>query len=218
MVFYNGQKAHNCPMSLHELFAHPDIAKKVLYEDYHLIDVSKIPDDELSRNKWAGAMQFFMKNIYKNNLEDLLRQFSDRLREIALESMGLGFLQDILWYNKDSIKQSDEEKLRKILEEITGKKEVENIMGTFGEKYFNVGVEKGIIIGIEKGIERGVRLGREEGIERGVRLGREEGMEWGIEKEKYEIAKRMLDLGVDTNLISLATGLGKEQILKLKYI
>jgi hypothetical protein len=167
-------------------------------------------------------MQFFMKNIYKNNLEDLLRQFSDRLREIALESMGLGFLQDILWYNKDSIKQSDEEKLRNILEEITGKKEVENIMGTFGEKYFNVGVEKGIIIGIEKGIEkgieRGVRLGREEGIERGVRLGREEGMEWGIEKEKYEIAKRMLDLGVDTNLISLATGLGKEQILKLKYI
>jgi predicted transposase/invertase (TIGR01784 family) len=126
--------------------------------------------------------------------------------------MGLGFLQDILWYNKDSIKQSDEEKLRNILEEITGKKEVENIMGTFGEKYFNVGVEKGIIIGIEKGIEkgieRGVRLGREEG--------REEGIEWGIEKEKYEIAKRMLDLNVQIEMISLVTGLSEKQILKLR--
>jgi predicted transposase/invertase (TIGR01784 family) len=212
MVFYNGQKPHNCPMSLHELFTYPEIARKILYENYHLIDVHKIPDDELSHNKWAGTMQFFMKNVYKRDLEGLLLQFADALREIVIDSAGVDFLANILWYNKDSIKQSDEKQLEQVLKKIINKKEVTNIMGAFGEKYFNVGLEKGkeegMIIGMEKGLERGL----EQGLERGL----EQGLERGKEDERYEVARRMLDLNMQIEMISLATGLSQERILKLK--
>ena len=196
MVFYNGKKAHNCPMSLHELFKHPDIAKKVLYENYHLIDVNKLADDELSRNKWAGAMQFFMKHVYKRDLEALLVQFADALREIVIDSTGVDFLANILWYNKDSIKESDEKKLKQVLKKIINKEEVENIMGTFGEKYFNVGMEKG--------------------IEKGVVLGMEKGIEKGMENRTIEIAIRMLEEEESLDKIVRFTNLSEKQILRLK--
>ena len=220
MVFYNGKKAHNCPMSLHELFKHPDIAKKVLYENYHLIDVHKIPDDELSRNKWAGAMQFFMKHVYKRDMEALLMQFADSLREITIEVAGVDFLANILWYNKDSIKQGDEHKLKKVLKKIVNKEEAENIMGTFGEKYFNVGMEKGKEEGMIIGMEKGVVLGIEKGMEKGVVLGMEKGMKKGVvlgmENRTIEIAIRMLEEKESLDKIVRFTNLSEKQILRLK--
>ena len=63
--------------------------------------------------------------------------------------------------------------------------------------------EKGLEVGIEKGIQRGM----EKGIEKGI-------ME-GSQKEKIEIAKKMLELKIDKETIAEATGLTEQEIEKI---
>ena len=63
--------------------------------------------------------------------------------------------------------------------------------------------EKGLEIGLEKGIQRGM----EKGIEKGI-------ME-GSQKEKIEIAKKMLELKIDKETIAKATGLTEQEIEKI---
>ena len=63
--------------------------------------------------------------------------------------------------------------------------------------------EKGLEVGIEKGIQRGMEKGLEKGI-----------ME-GSQKEKIEIAKKMLELKIDKETIAEATGLTEQEIEKI---
>ena len=63
--------------------------------------------------------------------------------------------------------------------------------------------EKVLEIGLEKGIQRGM----EKGIEKGI-------ME-GSQKEKIEIAKKMLELKIDKETIAEATGLTEQEIEKI---
>jgi predicted transposase YdaD len=79
-------------------------------------------------------------------------------------------------------------------------------MGTFGEKYFNVGMEKGM--------EKGVVLGMEKGMEKGVVLG----MEKGMENRTIEIAIRMLEEKESIAKIMRFTNLSEKQILRLKNV
>ena len=63
--------------------------------------------------------------------------------------------------------------------------------------------EKGLEVGIEKGIQRGMEKGLEKGI-----------ME-GSQKEKIEIAKKMLELKIDKETIAEATGLTEQEMEKI---
>ena len=74
--------------------------------------------------------------------------------------------------------------------------------------------EKGLEVGIEKGIQRGMEKGMEEGIQRGMEKGIEKGIMEGSQKEKIEIAKKMLELKIDKETIAKATGLTEQEIEK----
>ena len=79
--------------------------------------------------------------------------------------------------------------------------------------------EKGLEVGIEKGIQRGMEKGMEKGMEEGIQRGMEKGIEKGImegsQKEKIEIAKKMLELKIDKETIAEATGLTEQEIEKI---
>ena len=60
----------------------------------------------------------------------------------------------------------------------------------------------------KKGLKKGLELGREEGIK--------EGIEKGEKKKALEIAKNLLESGVDIKLIMQSTGLSEEEIKKLE--
>ena len=55
-----------------------------------------------------------------------------------------------------------------------------------------------------------------EGYEQGIEVGMSQGLERGSINEKYEIAKNMLNKGMDISTISECTGLSKEEIEELK--
>ena len=68
---------------------------------------------------------------------------------------------------------------------------------------------------LEEAKEQAIKQGREEGIEQGIKQGREEGREEGIQKNRVEIARRMLEEKMDKNIVARITDLSIEEIEKL---
>ena len=77
------------------------------------------------------------------------------------------------------------------------------------------GLEIGKAEGIEIGKAEGRAEGKEEGRAEGRAEGREEGREEGRKEQKKDIAKKMLELKIDMEIIMNTTGLSKEQIEEL---
>ena len=64
----------------------------------------------------------------------------------------------------------------------------------------------------ETGREEGHKVGKEEGL----KVGRAEGRAEGAKQKSFDIAKRMLEKGIDIETISELTGLTAEEVSKLK--
>ncbi|MBT2238312.1 Rpn family recombination-promoting nuclease/putative transposase [Heyndrickxia coagulans] len=80
--------------------------------------------------------------------------------------------------------------------------------------YFDRGYKKGKEEGREEGIEIGVEKGREEGIEIGVEKGREEERKEML--QTIPIAIKMLQEGMELQLIVEKTGLSQREVEKIK--
>ena len=68
--------------------------------------------------------------------------------------------------------------------------------------------------GREEGLKEGHKKGHKEGKEEGIKEGREE----GAKQNSFDIAKRMLEKGIDVETISELTGLTEKEISKLNRI
>ena len=73
--------------------------------------------------------------------------------------------------------------------------------------------------GREEGREEGHKVGKEEGLkegrEEGHKEGKEEGRKEGAKQKSFDIAKRMLEKGIETETISELTGLTEKEISEL---
>ena len=71
--------------------------------------------------------------------------------------------------------------------------------------------------GREEGREEGHKVGKEEGLKEGKEEGIKEGREEGAKKKSFDIAKRMLEKGIDIETISELTGLTEKEISQLDW-
>ena len=67
----------------------------------------------------------------------------------------------------------------------------------------------------ESGREEGHKVGKEEGLKEGREEGHKEGREEGAKQKSFDIAKRMLEKGIDIETISELTGLTEKEISEL---
>ena len=81
------------------------------------------------------------------------------------------------------------------------------------EEGLKEGREEGHKEGKEEGLKEGRKEGRKEGKEEGIKEGREE----GAKRNSCDIAKRMLEKGIDVETISELTGLTEEEISELDW-
>ena len=65
--------------------------------------------------------------------------------------------------------------------------------------------------GLQKGLKQGIEQGIEQGLERGLKQGLKQGM-----KQKKQMVIRMLQNGLNTDLVSKISGLSKQEINALK--
>ena len=78
------------------------------------------------------------------------------------------------------------------------------------------GREEGREEGHKVGKEEGLKVGREEGHKEGKEEGLKEGRAEGARQKSFDIAKRMLEKGIDIETISELTGLTAEEFSMLK--
>ena len=67
-----------------------------------------------------------------------------------------------------------------------------------------------------EGKEEGLAEGREKGLAEGMKKGLAEGMEKGMNKRSLEIARKMLENGMDAAMVMEITELSESQLQQLK--
>ena len=73
------------------------------------------------------------------------------------------------------------------------------------------GLKKGFDKGMKQGIEQGMKQGMQQGMQRGIEQGRAEGEKQG----RYEVAQKLLAMGLPIESVLQATGLSKDDVKQL---
>ncbi|WP_375327539.1 Rpn family recombination-promoting nuclease/putative transposase [Candidatus Tisiphia endosymbiont of Nemotelus uliginosus] len=61
-------------MQYQQLFNNPDLAKRLWTDDYLLINVHDINDEQLKEQLWSGILLFFLKHIHERQLLKKLQE------------------------------------------------------------------------------------------------------------------------------------------------
>ena len=206
LVLYNGKTEYTAPKSFWELFDNPDMAKSIMSDNYRLIDLQSMSDDEIKSKPHLGMFNFFMKHIYQKNMLELWQQFLTEFTQSILmdKEQGYIYIKKLLWYTSSKVATEETDELNKLILSHLPDNEGENIMRTIADNYINEGLEKGMVLGMEKG--------KAEGKAEGIAIGEAR----GAEKRNIEIAHRMLEEKTDIKLIASVTGLSKDEISKIQ--
>jgi predicted transposase/invertase (TIGR01784 family) len=188
IVIYNGKNPYSAAKNLWQLFDNQVLAKKLLTEDYQLIDLQSMPDDEIVKQKNLGMMQYMLKHIHTRDLlklwEDFLVKFQPEI--VVDKASGYIYIRSFLWYSDARLAEGKQLELEQILDKHLPTEEKDNIMRTIAEKY----------------IDEGIDIGRQDGI----KIGKAEG--------KAELIRMMLKSGSSIETISKMTGLSISDIRK----
>lgn len=151
LLVYNGKRQYNSPRNLWDLFTMPEQAKKLMTEDYKLIDLHAMSDDEIRKKKHLGMLEYFLKHIHERDKIKLWEQFLENFKgEILIDKAnGYIYIRHFLWYTESKVSEERQKDLSQILVKHLSEKEEENIMRTIAEKYIEEGREEGREEGIE---------------------------------------------------------------------
>ena len=191
LVFYNGIQQYNAPLNLWELFENSELVKATWTNDYQLINVHQIPDEQLKEHAWSGILQFFMKHIHERDLLKRWQEIASLLPKFAEVNIGINYIELILCYTLTKISQNDIIGIAKIL-----------------KSHLNPEVEEEIMVSIARSWElKGIEKGREEGRQEGINIG---------EMKLAEMVKKMLRKNKPLDEIIEFTGFTKKKIEELQ--
>ena len=74
LVIYNGQQKYSAPLNLWDLFTHTELAKKAMSDNYHLIDLNSMSDEDINYKKHLSFLLYTMKHIYDRDLLNMLKE------------------------------------------------------------------------------------------------------------------------------------------------
>ena len=193
LVIYNGlKKNYNVPRNLWDLFSDKILAKEFWAEDYQLVNLHDIPDEELKKRIWSGILEFFMKHIHERQLLKRWQEIGDILPELTKVTIGYDYIKMILHYTLTFIDKNDKMELEKMLINTLNKEKGTELMTSLAQSWKEEG--------IEIGIQDGIKIGEARGEARG----------------KIELIKMMISKGQSVNNIAQITGLSIEEVIKLK--
>ncbi|WP_188052760.1 Rpn family recombination-promoting nuclease/putative transposase [Vibrio harveyi] len=191
LLFYHG-KTSPYPYSTNWLdeFENPEIAKALYSQDFPLVDVTVIPDDEIIQHKRVALLELVQKHVRQRDLLD----FTDTLVTLLLERL---------------ITTNQLDSLVEYLLRVGETSDLEGLMRTLAQQ---VPEHEERFMTVAEQLEA---RGREQGLEQGRQEGEAFGRQEGQQEAKLTIAKRMLAAGLDKSLISETTGLSEKELLAL---
>src|SRR5688572_20771444 len=78
-----------------------DLVNWAWHQSFQLIEVNKIPDEELLKHKWAGIVEFFMKHSLKRDFLLRLKEVIGILHELEQEG-GKEYVITVLNYSMET--------------------------------------------------------------------------------------------------------------------
>ena len=187
-------------------------SKKLMTDklEFVFVEVEKFDkgEDELETDldKWLYLLK---------NMSNLLKR-PERLRDRIFTKL----------FDVAELAQLDDEDRINYIKAMNTERDTYNQIEYARETGREEGREEGHKVGKEEGLKEGREEGRKEGKEEGLKEGHKEGKEEGIKEGRAEgakqnscdIAKRMLEKGIDIEIISELTGLTEKEISKLNRI
>ncbi|MEZ9619525.1 Rpn family recombination-promoting nuclease/putative transposase [Vibrio sp. 10N.261.51.A1] len=193
LQFYHG-KISPYPYEMNWLkgFANPDQAKALYTQDFPLVDVTVISDDDIMQHRRIALLELVQKHARHRDIMDFLEPLVTLL------------LTD---YTTDKQVQS-------LMSYLLQVGETNNLEALITSLALSVPKHEDTLMTIAEQLrQQGEQRGRQEGIQEG----RQEGIQLGEAKALKEMARKMMLNGMDQQAIMDVTGLSKDELAQLSH-
>ncbi len=112
-------------------------------EDYHLVNLHDIPDEEIKKRKVSGILEFFMKHIHKPDLLGVWEKIAPSLKDIML-IIDEDYIKLFLSYTLTLVEKNDTVKLKELLVQNLSEEKGESTVTSFAQHWFDEGLHKGL--------------------------------------------------------------------------
>ncbi|MBA8867203.1 putative transposase/invertase (TIGR01784 family) [Pantoea agglomerans] len=189
VLFYTGKRSPY-PYSTRWLneFDDPALSGKLYSSAFPLVDVTVIPDDEIAGHRSMAALTLLQKHIHQRDLAEL----TDRLAPILLA----GYLSS--------------SQVISLVHYIVQAGETADAEGFVRELAQRVPQHGDALMTIAQQLEQ-------KGIQKGIQLGRQEGRNEGMLEGKLEVARTMLQNGIDRITVMKMTGLTEDDLAQISH-
>jgi len=197
VLFYSGRRSPY-PYSTRWLdeFGDPALAERLYGSAFPLVDVTVIPDDEIMTHRSMAALTLLQKHIHQRDIATLTNRLVTLLMADTLSSPQVTSL---IHYLLQAGESADYEAFVH---------ELAQRVPQHGEALMTIAQQLE-----QKGIKKGIEIGRQEGINQGKQEGKLEGRLEG----KLEVARAMLQKGLDCNTVMSLTGLSAEDLEQIRH-
>lgn len=201
VLFYTGKRTPY-PYSTRwfDEFDDPGVAENLYGSAFPLVDVTVIPDDEIMTHRSMAALTLMQKHIHQRDIASL----TDRLATLLMaDYLSSPQVLALIHYLMQAGESADHEAFVR---------ELAQRVPQHGDALMTIAQQleqKGIAKGIEKGIQEGIELGEKRGIEKGRTEGKREAA--------LEIARVMLQKGLEHKTIMEMTGLTSDDLAQIQH-
>lgn len=197
ILFYQGKVSpYPYSMSWLDEFETPEYALTLYGENFPLVDITIIPDDEIMQHRRMAILELLQKHIRQRDLTELLDQLTTLL-------LGGNTTQEQLISVINYMLQAGESH------------DPATLINTLASRVPQH--EEALLTIAEKLREEGREKGRLEGLQLGEQKGRIEGREEGEREAALKIARTMLASGLDRAMVMQMTGLTEAELEQIRH-
>ena len=88
---YNGHEPYKGPITLLEMFEYPDLAKKYLLEEYHLVDLRADTESRIQQDKQATLAELLLKQGKLRDFSEWIEKYQSLLNDRSIPYSEEGF-------------------------------------------------------------------------------------------------------------------------------
>ncbi|QMV54228.1 Rpn family recombination-promoting nuclease/putative transposase [Ewingella americana] len=193
VLFYQGKVSpYPYSMSWLDEFETPEYARTLYGENFPLVDITIIPDDEIMQHRRMAILELLQKHIRQRDLTELLDQLTTLL-------LGGNTTQEQLVSVINYMLQAGESR------------DPATLINTLASRVPQH--EEALMTIAEQ-----LRLeGEQRGIQKGLQLGEQKGRQEGEHKAALKIARTMLASGLDRAMVMQMTGLTEAELAQIRH-
>lgn len=193
LLFYHGQVTPY-PYSMRWLdeFGDPALAGQLYTGDFPLVDITVIPDDEIMQHRRMAILELLQKHVRQRDLAELTEQL------VTLLLAGYTTDEQLVSLMNYMLQVGDTATPEAFIRELARRApQHEEVLMTIAQKL--------------------EQKGRLEGIQLGEAKGRQEGRQEGVLEGKLQVARTMLQNGIDHRSVMQMTGLSDDDLAQIHH-